>query len=216
MVEERRTSMDSTGKEANFGRDTRPPGIFTLKLRHGGRISQSLPAKYLGGSVSDFNDMEEDEWGLICLREKVGELGYAMDESLRYFMLTEVGLKELVTDFEVWNLISQACSPKVLEIWIVKGGVGDDADEYPGSEERSDGSEERSDGSGSEWYGSGEESDDSDEEYNSEDLVNIDVHDDDLFVKNIDVNAEFSGLGNVQVQSQQDNVQVYKSHYDVV
>nr|GLL34183.1 hypothetical protein Itr_chr08CG20380 [Ipomoea trifida] len=25
MVEERRTSMDSTGKEANFGRDTRPP-----------------------------------------------------------------------------------------------------------------------------------------------------------------------------------------------
>nr|GMD38917.1 uncharacterized protein LOC109167506 [Ipomoea batatas] len=106
--------------------------------------------------------MEEDEWGLICLREKVGELGYAMDEN-----------------------------------------------EYPGSEERSD-------GSGSEWYGSGEESDDSDEEYNSEDLVNIDVHDDDLFVKNIDVTAEFSGLSNVQVQSQQDNVQVLPQPCDEV
>nr|GMD78564.1 uncharacterized protein LOC109167506 [Ipomoea batatas] len=96
MVEERRTSMDSTGKQANFGRDTCPPG-----------------------------------------------------------------------------------------------GVGDDADEYPGSEEKSD-------GSGSEWYGSGEESDDTNEDYNYEDLVNIDVHDDDLFVKNIDVTTEFSGLSNVR------------------
>nr|GMD44051.1 uncharacterized protein LOC109184816 [Ipomoea batatas] len=94
--------MDSRGKKANFGRDTGPPGIFNLKLRHGGRIRQSLPAKYLGGSVSSFNDMVEDEWGLICLKEKV------------------------------------------LEIWIVKGGVGDDADEC-------DGSKEKSDGSGSEW-----------------------------------------------------------------
>nr|GMD47047.1 uncharacterized protein LOC109167506 [Ipomoea batatas] len=98
MVEERRTSMDSTGKEANFGRDTRPP------------------------------EKEMVEVGTRCLC------------SLLYDV------------------------------------------------------EERSDGSGSEWYGSGEESDDSDEEYNSEDLVNIDVHDDDLFVKNIDVTAEFSGL----------------------
>nr|GMC75190.1 uncharacterized protein LOC109185271 [Ipomoea batatas] len=113
MVEERRTSMDSTGKQANFGRDTCPPG-----------------------------------------------------------------------------------------------GVGDDADEYPGSEEKSD-------GSGSEWYGSGEESDDTNEDYNYEDLVNIDVHDDDLFVKNIDVTTEFSGLSNVQVQPQQGDVQVQPQQGDV-
>nr|GMD40910.1 uncharacterized protein LOC109185271 [Ipomoea batatas] len=77
----------------------------------------------------------------------------------------------------------------VLENWIVKGGVGDDADEC--------------DGSGFEWYDSGEESNGSDEDYNSEDLVNIDVHDDDEFVKNIDVTVEFSGLSNVQLQPQQ-------------
>nr|GLL21778.1 uncharacterized protein LOC109185271 [Ipomoea trifida] len=128
--------MDSRGKQANFGRDTGPPG----------------------DNVSSFNDMVEDEWRLICLKEKVGEIG-----------------------------------PKVLEIWIVKGGVGDDADEC-------DGSEEKSDGSGFEWYGSGEESNGSDEDYNSEDLVNINVHDDEEFVKNVDVTTEFSGLSNVQPQ----------------
>nr|GMC69164.1 uncharacterized protein LOC109174735 [Ipomoea batatas] len=163
--------MDSRGKQANFGRDTGPPG----------------------GNVSSFNDMVEDEWRLICLMEKVGEIGYGMDDSLRHFIVIEVGMQELVTDFEVWNLLNQACSPKVLEIWIVKGGVGDDADEC-------DGSEEKSDGSGFEWYGSGEESNGSDEDYNSEDLVNIDVHDDEEFVKNVDVTTEFSGLSNVQPQ----------------
>nr|GMD47397.1 uncharacterized protein LOC109184816 [Ipomoea batatas] len=129
--------MDSRGKKANFGRDTGPPGIFNLKLRHGGRIRQSLPAKYLGGSVSSFNDMVEDEWGLICLKEKV------------------------------------------LEIWIVKGGVGDDADEC-------DGSKEKSDGSGSEWYDSGEESNDVTIEFSG--------------LSNVKLQPQ---QGNVQVQPQQ-------------
>nr|GLL37836.1 uncharacterized protein LOC109185271 [Ipomoea trifida] len=126
-----------------------------------------------------------DEWGLICLKEKAGEIGYVMDDSLRYFIVTGVGLEELV-----------------LENWIVKGGVGDDADEC--------------DGSGFEWYDSGEESNGSDEDYNSEDLVNIDVHDDDEFVKNIDVTVEFSGLSNVQLQPQQGNVQVQPQQGDEV
>nr|GMD16748.1 uncharacterized protein LOC109154045 [Ipomoea batatas] len=126
--------MDSRG-QANVVRNTPPPGIFTLKLRHGGRISQTLPAKYIGGSVSEFNDMVEDEWGLICLKEKVGEIGYTMDDSLSYFIGTEVGLQELVKDLDVWNLVNQSCSPKVIEIWIVKKGNGDDADECAGSAE---------------------------------------------------------------------------------
>nr|GMD45485.1 uncharacterized protein LOC109185271 [Ipomoea batatas] len=192
--------MDSRG-QANVDRNTPPPGIFTLKLRHGGRISQTLPAKYIGGSVSEFNDMVEDEWGLICLKEKVGEIGYTMDDSLSYFIGTEVGLQELVKDLDVWNLVNQSCSPKVIEIWIVKKGNGDDADECAGS------AEEESDGSGDEWGNSGEESDDgSVEEYSSDGLLDVDVNDDADFEKNIDVNlrrrARSRGAARVQVPAQ--------------
>jgi len=68
--------------------------------------------------------MVKDEWGLICLKEKVGEIGYTMDDSLGYFIGTEVGLQELVKDFDFWNLVNQSYNPKVIEIWVVKKGNG--------------------------------------------------------------------------------------------
>nr|GMD07919.1 spindle and kinetochore-associated protein 1 homolog [Ipomoea batatas] len=133
--------------------------------------------------------MVEDEWGMICLKEKVGKIGYTMDDSLSYFIGTEVGLQELVKDLNVWNLVNQSCSPKVIEIWLVKKGNGDDVDECAGS------AEEEFDGSGDEWDSSGEESDDrSVEDYNSDGLVNVVVNGDADFDKNIDVNAEYGGL----------------------
>nr|GMC80828.1 uncharacterized protein LOC109185271 [Ipomoea batatas] len=121
-----------------------------------------------------------------------------MDDSLSYFIGTEVGLQELVKDLDVWNLVNQSCSPKVIEIWIVKKGNGDDADECAGS------AEEETDGSGDEWGNSGEESDDgSVEEYSSDGLLDVDVNDDADFEKNIDVNVEYGGLSNVHGQPQQ-------------
>nr|GMC84655.1 uncharacterized protein LOC109190938 [Ipomoea batatas] len=110
--------------------------------------------------------MVKDEWGLICLKEKVEEIGYTMDDSLGYFIGTEVGLQELVKDFDFWNLVNQSYNPKVIEIWVVKKGNGDDADACTGS---GDEDEEESD----------------------------DVNDDEEFVKNVDMNAEYGGLGSL-------------------
>ncbi|XP_031118355.1 probable LRR receptor-like serine/threonine-protein kinase At3g47570 [Ipomoea triloba] len=105
-----------------------------------------------------------------------------MDDPLRFFSLHENGLQELVQDCEVWDLVNQSCSPKVIEIWIIKGVVGDDSngEECAGSDS------------------SGEESDSSEDEFISDDLGN----DDEEFDKNIDVNAEYGGLGDVEAQHQ--------------
>nr|GMD74888.1 uncharacterized protein LOC109185271 [Ipomoea batatas] len=94
--------------------------------------------------------MVKDEWGLICLKEKVGEFGYTMDDSLGYFIGTEVGLQELVKDFDFWNLVNQSYNPK-MSVLVVEMRMKI------------------------------EESDD--------------VNDDEEFVKNVDMNAEYGGLG---------------------
>ncbi|XP_031127717.1 uncharacterized protein LOC116029817 [Ipomoea triloba] len=177
--------MDSTPKRR---KEDPPPGLFTLHLRHGGRIIKTLPAQYIGGEVSTFNNMEEDEWGLVCLKEKVSEIGLGMDEGFRYFTLTAKGLQELLQDCEVWDLVNQCNSPKVIEIWIVKGIVGADCSN-DGSGEEVDGTEEEYDGSGEELDGSGQELDGSGE-------------DDADFVNNTDMNAEYGGLGDLEVQNQ--------------
>nr|GMD97798.1 uncharacterized protein LOC109184816 [Ipomoea batatas] len=54
---------------------------FSLYIRHGGRIEQSIPPKYLGGKIKTFRGIDSDEWGFITLKEKIGELGYTEGES---------------------------------------------------------------------------------------------------------------------------------------
>nr|GMD36058.1 synaptojanin-1 isoform X15 [Ipomoea batatas] len=184
--------MDSTRKRR---KEDPPPGLFTLHLRHGGRIIKTLPAQYIGGEVSTFNNMEEDEWGLVSLKEKVSEIGLGMDEGFRYFTLTAKGLQELLQDCEVWDLVNQCNSPKVIEIWIVKGIVGADCS--------NDGSGEEVDGTEEEYDGCGEELDGSEEEYDgSGDEIDGSGEDDADFVNNTDMNAEYGGLGDLEVQNQ--------------
>nr|GMD70502.1 uncharacterized protein LOC109190477 [Ipomoea batatas] len=98
------------------------------------------------------------------------------------------GLQELVEDCEVWDLVNQCGSPKVVDIWIIKGGVGDDSNEEGcgGSAvncEQYDGSDD-----------SGEEYDGSEDELTS-DAVGID---DEEFDNNIDVNVEYGGLEDIE------------------
>nr|GMD95528.1 uncharacterized protein LOC109185271 [Ipomoea batatas] len=152
-------AMNSTRKRRY---ENPPPGLFTLHLRHGGRLIQTLPAKYIGGEVSTFTNMEEDEWGFVCLKEKVSEIGLGMDEGLRD--LDYKGLR---------GVVGADCN---------NDGSGE---EYDVSEEEIDGSEEEYDGSGEEIGGSGE--DDAD------------------FVNNTDLNVEYGGLGDVEVQNQDDD-----------
>nr|GLL17036.1 uncharacterized protein LOC109156638 [Ipomoea trifida]GLL27402.1 uncharacterized protein LOC109156638 [Ipomoea trifida]GLL33676.1 uncharacterized protein LOC109156638 [Ipomoea trifida]GLL33710.1 uncharacterized protein LOC109156638 [Ipomoea trifida] len=40
----------------------------------------------------------------------------------------EKGLFEFMKDLETWNLVNNVVRPKVVEIWAILGGTGDDAD----------------------------------------------------------------------------------------
>ncbi|XP_031127501.1 uncharacterized protein LOC116029591 [Ipomoea triloba] len=81
-----------------------------------------------------------------------------MDDPLRYFIVTGNGLQELVEDCEVWNLVNQCGSPKVIEIWIIKRGVGDDSNgEGCGGSAKNYEESDGSDDSGEEYDGSEEE-----------------------------------------------------------
>jgi len=70
---------------------------FTLKLRHGGYIEQSLLPKYVAGKVQIFKDIDVDEWGFITLKEKYQELGYSKDNPIRFFTVNNTTLVELVS-----------------------------------------------------------------------------------------------------------------------
>nr|GMC75104.1 uncharacterized protein LOC109185271 [Ipomoea batatas] len=87
-------------------------------------------------------------------------------------------MKELLQDCEVWDFVNQCKTPKVIEIWIIRGVVGADCN--------NDGSNDVS----------GEEIDGSEEEYDG-------IGEDDAdFVNNTDLNVEYGGLGDVEVQNQ--------------
>nr|GMD78350.1 transposase, MuDR [Ipomoea batatas] len=100
--------------------------IFCLKLRYGGRIEQSRPPRYLEGRVKCFADMDSDEWGMMTLKEKVYEVGYKEEDSIRLFSLTDNGLIELLTDEDACALANYVVRPKLVEIWVVLGVVGND------------------------------------------------------------------------------------------
>nr|GLL49981.1 uncharacterized protein LOC109184816 [Ipomoea trifida] len=93
--------------------------IFTLYIRHGGRIEQSIPPKYLGGKVKIFNGIDSDEWGFICLKEKFAELGYK-EGNFRFFSVVEDCLMELLSDSETLNVANSVIRPQLVEVWVVQ------------------------------------------------------------------------------------------------
>nr|GMD23962.1 transposase, MuDR [Ipomoea batatas] len=100
--------------------------IFCLKLRYGGRIEQSRPPRYVEGKVKCFGGMYSDEWGMMTLKEKVYEVGYKEEDSIRLFSLTDNGLIELLTDEDACALANYVVRPMLVEIWVVLGVVGND------------------------------------------------------------------------------------------
>nr|GMD81251.1 uncharacterized protein LOC109184816 [Ipomoea batatas] len=99
--------------------------ISCLKLRYGGRIEQSKPPRYLEGRVKCFADTNSDEWGMMTLKEKVYVVVYK-EEGIRLFSLTDNGLIELLTYEDVCALVNYVVRPKLVEIWVVLGVVGND------------------------------------------------------------------------------------------
>nr|GMD87122.1 Mitochondrial intermediate peptidase [Ipomoea batatas] len=166
---------------------------FSLKLRYGGRITLCNPPKYLGGKVTTFSDMDSDEWGIMTLREKVVELGFNKDDNLRYFSLGEKGLFEFMTDLETWNLVNNVVRPKVVEIWAILGGTGDDADVAEDANIDSDEEGEGVGGSsdGSDWE-EGESANEL-EEFEGSEYEN-DKGDDQEFAKHVDPQVEYGGV----------------------
>lgn len=67
---------------------------------HGGKINKKGKPKYVGGVVDFFDDMEEDEFGLITLKEKLQDLGYK-DKEATFYCYLQSGLKELKLDNEI-------------------------------------------------------------------------------------------------------------------
>nr|GMD76725.1 uncharacterized protein LOC109184816 [Ipomoea batatas] len=70
--------------------------------------------------------MDSDEWGMMTLKEKVYEVGYKEEDSIRLFSLTDNGLIELLTDEDACALANYVVRPKLVEIWVVLGVVGND------------------------------------------------------------------------------------------
>nr|GLL22010.1 uncharacterized protein LOC109184816 [Ipomoea trifida] len=108
--------------------------IFCLKLRYGGRIELSRPPRYLEGKVKCFGGMDSDEWGMMTLKEKVYELGYKEEDSIRLFSLTDNGLKELITDEDACALANYVIRPIADEGDGDSDWMGDSANELSDSE----------------------------------------------------------------------------------
>nr|GMD50339.1 uncharacterized protein LOC109184816 [Ipomoea batatas] len=63
--------------------------------------------------------MDSDEWGMMTLKEKVYEVGYKEEDSIRLFSLTDNGLKELLIDEDTCALANYVIRP------IADEGYGD-------------------------------------------------------------------------------------------
>nr|GMD01536.1 uncharacterized protein LOC109191245 [Ipomoea batatas] len=91
---------------------------FTLKLLHGGTINKGRGPTYVGGQTAFFNNIEQDEFGFIVLREKLTELGYS-DNEVKCYAFSQSTLRELQSDDEVWSLGVNELNPKrEVEIWV--------------------------------------------------------------------------------------------------
>nr|GMD52159.1 uncharacterized protein LOC109184816 [Ipomoea batatas] len=132
--------------------------------------------------------MDSDEWGMMTLKEKVYEVGYKEEDSIRLFSLTDNGLKELLTDEDACALANYVIRPMLVEIWVVLGVVGNDEenDEENNGEAEISADERYGD---SDWMMGDSANELSDSEFEVEET---EVDDSDFF-NFIDPNVEYGG-----------------------
>nr|GMD69031.1 uncharacterized protein LOC109188831 [Ipomoea batatas] len=107
--------MESRSQRLQSSKDN---SKFTLKLVHGGRIKNlGKHPTYLGGFVEFYEDLEVDEFGLIVLKEKLQELGYNNKEP-RFYVYSQIGLKQLESDSDIWASATDLNMFRELELWI--------------------------------------------------------------------------------------------------
>nr|GMD42296.1 uncharacterized protein LOC109184816 [Ipomoea batatas] len=159
-----------------------------IKLRYGGRIEQSRPPRYLEGKVKCFGGMDSDEWGMMTLKEKVYEVGYKDEDSIRLFSLTDNGLKELLTDEDACALANYVIRPMLVEIWVVLGVVGNDEENDEENIGEAEISADEGDGD-SDWMMGDSANELSDSEFEVEETAVDDLD----FFNFIDPNVEYGG-----------------------
>nr|GMD81311.1 uncharacterized protein LOC109154045 [Ipomoea batatas] len=108
------------GSEGHYGEFNTDNDGFILKLRHGGILKlYETPARYVGGTIKYFYNMQIDFWGIMTLKDKVVELGYTSLETLKLFSDTTKGIVELLTDRDAWNALNESDVLNQIEVFVV-------------------------------------------------------------------------------------------------
>lgn len=109
-----------------------------------------------------------DEFGLIVLKEKLQELGYNNKEP-RFYVYSQIGLKQLESDSDIWASATDLNMFRELELWIDFNKIhNEDTDDGDMS-------------NGEDFSLSG---------YDSDEIL-----DDNDYELNVDQSVEFGGLG---------------------
>ncbi|KAK6141908.1 hypothetical protein DH2020_024349 [Rehmannia glutinosa] len=95
--------------------------LFTLKIYHGGIMREYPVRNYSGGQFDFFDRVDGDEFGLIELKDFVGQLGYDK-EKVRFWhqfgSSLHMGSRVLETDSDVYEIVEQTKWKREQEIYL--------------------------------------------------------------------------------------------------
>ncbi|GJY43438.1 hypothetical protein Tco_0431651, partial [Tanacetum coccineum] len=98
------------------------PTLFTLKINHGGFFTLVSPRRYINGKVNWFDGVDSNEFSIHELSEMLKLLGYKNERMFYHFKIPNIGLdlglKPLVSDSDVIDMVKQVGSMKVIEVYI--------------------------------------------------------------------------------------------------
>ncbi|GJZ01730.1 transposase, MuDR [Tanacetum coccineum] len=124
MVDFEKCSLRPPGKSFDpveaYG--SKNPTLFTLKINHGGFFTLRSPRRYMNGKVNCFDGVDSDEFSIHELSEMLKLLCYKNESMFYHFKIPnsglDLGLKPLVSNSDVTDMVKQVGSIKVIEVYI--------------------------------------------------------------------------------------------------
>ncbi|XP_019151016.1 PREDICTED: uncharacterized protein LOC109147815 [Ipomoea nil] len=95
--------------------------VFTVKIRHGGKLSHCEPTSYVGGYTDYFNNVEVYEWSFMTVKDLLNELGYNIEDCSIHALVGDKLTNKVILDLEVWDLIDFADKAREVELWVGLG-----------------------------------------------------------------------------------------------